>query len=229
MCGNNESKLSPDTRSRVDVTAIDKNGKLHKWHFYGEPDWKRLEREVFNVGVAAIVEGENVAPYSSVRNIMGFSKLEMAFGPIAGRHELLCRTFQFGCALKTKEQAIAALRARICEVYGKPETQFKVGDWVMTPDGKLIQIPKSYFSTPTWERSEQTVNDYPFKDCRPARLSDYRVNRHGVNVLMTEAGGFNGNLFYLIIGEHTESLTKTGAELLATALGCQIAPAGLEG
>ena len=117
------------TRPLIHVTAIDKNGELHKWSFRGEPDWKRIEKEVLEVGVAAVIEGACAYKGHRAYNSTALWAKELGDGKSDGFPEWICglglnHPDMPGCiSTFGSTSSLATLRARIKEVYGEPEPE----------------------------------------------------------------------------------------------------------
>jgi len=119
-----EVSLTPDTRPRIRVTAIDREGKLHKWSFLGTPDWKRIEREVLEVGVAAVVEAPKDTNFCNGvtfgEDVMTLAIPSLGIG-VWSLDKGLFGTWDF----RSAKRAIAALRERIREHYApKPAPEY---------------------------------------------------------------------------------------------------------
>jgi len=103
----------------------------------------------------------------------------------------------------------------------KPKPQFEVGQVVCNKStGELFRISK--YNT-GW-LYDKNGSCHAEGACRPARLSDFRKTSNGVEVLMQYASTGNVNFW---INRHGNFIMHKDGELLATALGCVVAPADI--
>lgn len=125
------------TGPRVTVLTFDRNGKQGRYSFIGEPDWKRIEREMEADGLLAVVVKGATIYSGSMTNMLLFSKKINLSGYVYPELHSVMGTHIDSSGLRNTIQSIKAAITAYNAAHAKPEHY----------DGEPCKLPIHAFDT----------------------------------------------------------------------------------
>jgi hypothetical protein len=119
-CVNFKAKQAKPKEPKVTVLTFDKDGKQGSYCFYGVPDWKRIEREMLEDGLMAVIVLN--APFDTGKRNVRISAASLLLGDGSVRHDMPFSKrvaiwvegsqYDVGERIKDIQQAISDWRAK---------------------------------------------------------------------------------------------------------------------